>query len=212
MVMVSAQRICRIVVVVACIAAFGWMARPAYADFSPKNDFAVGTNTFEVKLADLNGDGKLDVITANQNSTVSVLLNTTAPGAPTPTFATIANFAAGTGTAGLALADLNGDGRPDVVVTNPVGNNGSVLLNKVTPGAMTLTAASFTTPVDFATGAGPRSVALADLNGDGRPDIVTANETGGTVSVLLNTIAPGATSLTAASFTTHVTFTTGAAP
>ena len=42
----------------------------------------------------------------------------------------------------------------------------------------------------FMTGAGPQSVAAADVNGDGKPDLIVANETDKTVTVLLNTAVP----------------------
>ena len=80
--------------------------------------------------------------------------------------------------AGLALGDLNADGRSDVAVANGTGAKVvSVLLND---GGGRFTRA------DYATGASPQGVALADVNGDGRPDVVTANSSARTVSVLRN--------------------------
>jgi Calx-beta domain/FG-GAP repeat len=45
----------------------------------------------------------------------------------------------------------------------------------------------------FGTSFGPKSVTVADLNGDGKPDLIITNYNGGSLSVLLNTTAPGAT-------------------
>src|SRR5439155_655311 len=150
----------------------------------------VGAGPFSVALADLNGDGRPDIVAANQSSnSVSVLLNATAPGATPPTFSPRTDLTVASSPFSVALADLNGDGRPDIVAANQSSNNVSVLLNATAPGAAT---PSSSATLDLAVGAGPFSVALADLNGDGRPDIVTANQSSNVVSVLLNTTAPGA--------------------
>jgi hypothetical protein len=175
--------------------------------FAAHQDFAIGSGPFSVTVGDLNGDGKLDLVTANFNSnTVSVLLNTTAQGNPTATFTAKQDFGTGTVPISVAMGDLNGDGKLDLVIANFNSNTVSVLLNTTTPGAATPT---FAAKQDFATGAGPFSVAMGDLNGDGKLDLVIANEGANTVSVLLNTTAPGAAT---PSFAAKQDFATGAIP
>lgn len=103
---------------------------PVLAGFQPHQTFGVGDGPRSVAAADFNGDGKLDLAAANQiGNNVSVLRNITATGASTPAFATQQTFATGSLPWSLVAADVNGDGRPDLAVTNFVGNNVSVLLN-----------------------------------------------------------------------------------
>src|SRR5262249_9476687 len=144
---------------------------------------------------------------ANQGgSTVSVLLNTTAPGASTPSFAAQQTFATGTLPQSVAVADFKRDGQPDLVVANEGSDTISVLLNPTAPGT---THPSFAAQQTFATGNLPGYVEVADFNGDGKPDLVVANGGDGTVSVLLNTTAPGST---IPSFAAQKTFATGTIP
>jgi hypothetical protein len=162
----------------------------ATPSFAAATNFPVGSNPESVSTADVNGDGRPDLLVANANSAnVSVLLNQTAPGAATPSFTAATNLPVGSDPASVAGADVNGDGRPDLVTANPGANSVSVLLNLTAPGAPT---PSFAPAASFAAGGGPGSVAAADVNGDGRPDLLVANSNSATVSVLLNTTAPGA--------------------
>ncbi|OWK44404.1 FG-GAP-like repeat-containing protein [Fimbriiglobus ruber] len=177
--------------------------------FAAPQIFATGSGPGAIQLADVNGDGKLDIVIADENSNdVSVLLNSTTPGATTPSFATAQTFAVGRTPLGLAVGDVNGDGLPDLIVTNSSDNTVSVLLNDTTPGA---TVAAFATQQTFATGSFPDSVALGDVNGDGLPDLVITNFDDNDISVLLNATTFGASAPTFA-FATQQTFATGAGP
>ena len=82
----------------------------------------------------------------------------------------------------MTLADLNGDGNPDLIVANSGRNN--VL---VYPG---LGNGQFGTALNgghgFFTGTNPAGISVADVNDDGRPDLVVANKGSNDVSILLN--------------------------
>ena len=165
------------------------------ASFAAQKTSPSGRAPKSVAIGDLNGDGKPDLAVANYGSdTVSVLLNTTAPGATAPSFAAQQTFAVGSGPNSVAIGDLNGDGKPDLAVANYDSGTVSVLLNTTAAGSTT---ASFSTQATFAVGSGPESVAIGDLNGDGKADLAVANAFANTVSVLLNTTAPSATITTA---------------
>jgi hypothetical protein len=84
---------------------------------------------------------------------------------------------AGTRPDSVALADVNGDGLPDLIVANAGSDTVSVLLGNGD--------GSFRPARNYAVGHEPGSVVVADLTGDGKEDIVAADYGSGTVSVLL---------------------------
>lgn len=186
------------------------------AQFAPKVDYRAGPGVGFVYPADFNGDGLIDIAVTNFNTPgaggVSVLLNRTARGAAQPDFAEAVRFDVGTAPIGLQGKDLNADGKPDLVVGNSLGFTVSVLLNTTPDGAA---APGFANAVDFPVGSegdGPESLDVEDLNGDGRPDIVSPHffTVGpGLVSVLVNTTPPRATT---PSFAEQLTFSAGLLP
>jgi hypothetical protein len=77
----------------------------------------------------------------------------------------------------IAIADLNGDGKPDLVVAEPGASAVGVLLG--------MGHGVFQPAMAYDAAGSPFNLAVADLDGDGKPDVVTANSQDGTVSVLL---------------------------
>jgi hypothetical protein len=151
--------------------------------FQPQVAYDLSAVPAAVAAADVNGDGYLDVIVAlpanskgDPNDLVAVLFGKGDGTLQPPLY-----YGVGVGPQFVAVQDLNGDGRPDLVVANTgtdaaPGNNVSVLMN---------VAGTFPAHVEYSTGNGPASVAIGDFNKDGNPDLAVANSRDGTVSMLL---------------------------
>ncbi|MFB2120910.1 FG-GAP-like repeat-containing protein [Parapedobacter sp. 2B3] len=152
---------------------------PGAIDFAAATDVAV-PGVYSVSVGDLDGDGKLDLVTANLlDQQASVLRNTSTVG--NFSFDPIVTLATGDRPYSVAIGDLNGDGKPDVAIPNYNSNTISVFSNTGSAGTI-----GFAGPIALTTGVGPAYAAIGDLDGDGKPDLATANYTGNTVSVLQN--------------------------
>jgi len=171
-------------------------------------DYAFTANYFatQVVSADFNGDGKPDF--AAETNFVPV-------GATTPLSVYLGN---GDGTLGTAIpttipqntgfiaaADLNADGKADVATVYVNCNAGN---NTCLPGDLVVLIGNgdgtFQSPVEYAVGLEPEDLTIGDFNGDGKPDVATANLASSTISILLNN-GDG-------TFQTHVDSSTGLTP
>lgn len=123
--------------------------------------------------ADIDGDGKADLITAGLGGTSISVRRGNGDG----TFGTAASYSVGYAADFLTTADLNGDGRADVLVASADSGKVSVLLGQAN--------GSLGSALSNTVGARPRSITVADFNSDGTPDLAVANSMDNTVSVLL---------------------------
>jgi FG-GAP-like repeat/FG-GAP repeat/PASTA domain len=98
-----------------------------------------------------------------------------------PSFAAPRDYATDYGSESVAIGDLNGDGKPDLATANRNGDTGNVLSVLLNRGD-----GIFRSPLYYQPGDSPYSIEIGDLNGDGKPDLVTANPVGNSVSVFLN--------------------------
>jgi len=146
-----------------------------------RNISSVGTIAFSTPLslaangsrsvyyADFDGDGKLDLaVTTQYSNTVLVFRNTSTPGSLSmtgPLTLSVTNFSNT-----VRCIDFDGDGKPDIAVSNEFGSSVSTFKNTSTIGSI-----SFASKVDFAVNVSsiyPRDIEISDVNGDGKTDIL----------------------------------------
>jgi len=159
--------------------------------FLPAQTLSAGTNPSAVALGDLDRDGKLDIAIANEGSNnVSVFHNTNAL-LGTISFGTPFTLTAGASPTSLAISDLDGDNWLDIVAANSGNGHVSAFLSTSTTGTI-----SFTSSTDLSAGSssGPIAVAVGDTDGDGKPDLMTANYSNSTVALLRNASSVGSLS------------------
>ncbi|HWB92156.1 MAG TPA: VCBS repeat-containing protein, partial [Puia sp.] len=154
-----------------------------------------GSGANWVTVGDCNGDGKPEIACVNMgDNTVTLYTNTS----------TIGNISFGVQDTLLlaslpnpdlpwsaTIADVDGDGMPDIVVADWNNSLVSVFRNTGTRGGPL----SFGANQTFVVGTNPEGIAVGDLDGDGLPEIITANNTDNTVTILHNTSTSGNISL-----------------
>ena len=179
---------------------------PNTVNVDPNVDFLSGASPQGVVLADFDGDGKTDMAISNSGTnTISIFHNTSTSGSITSgSFAVAATFVGVNPPRLMAVGDIDGDGKLDLVVANGFSPVGSVSVFRNTSVSGTI---NFAPHADFNVGNDPWNVAIGDIDGDGKPDIAAVNSLGGNVSVLHNLSTSGSVNFGAA-----VNFATGTTP
>jgi FG-GAP-like repeat/FG-GAP repeat len=154
---------------------------------------AIITVPNSVVVASLKDNGLLDIVIASAQidetgltqkpGLLGIMMNS--PSAP-GTFSGIVNYASSSAPpSGLAVGDLTGTGSHDLVVANLNAGTLSVFM-ETSP-----TSGTYGAPQTITVGGQPNDVQIADLNGDGLPDLIIADNTGAVEYLLQNPASPG---------------------
>lgn len=166
----------------------------------------------DIKIADLDGDGKLDIAVLNTNETINIFRNTSVKGilnknslSLSATLYIYPKLPSNSPYA-IKIADLDGDGKSDIVLAYRSTNKVAIFKNNCNPG--NIDNLSFGEEIRLNTGSSPASVDVTDIDGDGKPEIITANESSGkSISIFKNVSNKG--SLNANSFSQVQNFNAG---
>lgn len=141
--------------------------------FNPSvTGYDTGIEPVSARLADINRDGKLDLITANRSDgTISIEI-----GNGDGSFKAMTSFSVGVSPSAVSIGNINNDGSLDIVVADENGGTVSVLLGNG-DGTWKVQANV------YATGAGPTDLRLVDVNRDGKSDLITTDRDGNSISV-----------------------------
>lgn len=142
-------------------------------------------NPYHVIAADIDGDGKPDIAAHNNNDTsICIFRNNSTPGnIVLDTFRVRTPF---WGSNGFTVADLDGDGKKDIVVSSTSTDNFIILQNTSTPGHI-----GFTSVADSTAGGDVFKIEARDIDGDGKPEIILLVRSAGKISIFPNTSTIG---------------------
>ncbi len=135
--------------------------------------YPTGRESWMVRTQDLDGDGRLDLFTANRAAETATLYF----GLEDGTFGRREDIPAGDTPAAVFAADLDADGDADLLAANSVSARVSILVNRGV--------GNFDPPHTIEVALGPNFVSAADVNSDGRVDVLTTHEPSRSVGVLL---------------------------
>lgn len=174
-------------------------------DVQGQFDFNASSGLYDICVTDLDGDGKNDIASVAEpltapNASITLFRNTSTPGTVNFTATTLLSII--TKTLHVQSGDLNGDGKPDLVISEGGASDKVIILkNSSSPGSF-----SFSFQNISLSGTRPKRIEIADLDLDGKPELILTDQGTGKLTVL-----PNSSSLASISFAAPKTFTvTGA--
>lgn len=170
---------------------------------SNKVDFSNGVPVSFVYKADIDGDGKIDIITTSNSGNIFSIYKNTTTSVGNITFATRQDIVTLPTPGDLEIEDVDGDNKNDIICTNYSSNSFSVFRNLSTAGNII-----FDTRLDYNCNNNPSSIAVFDMDGDLKKDIAITYYTTEQLGVFKNTT----TSIGNPSFSSIVTFSTPSYP
>jgi photosystem II stability/assembly factor-like uncharacterized protein len=138
-------------------------------------------------FSDMDGDGKPDLVKTVSATSFGIARNLSTPG--NISFAANANFPVTISPGDIVSGDLDGDNKPDIVITSASAQSIATYRNMSTPGNMAMSAGTA-----YATGVStpnPNTTVIHDVDADGKPDVIVSNYNGRTLSVFKNHSVPG---------------------
>lgn len=161
--------------------------------FAPPVTLAVGSHSTSLSVGDIDGDGKPDIITANaDSSSLTILRNTAAPGTISSSSFQRVDFPLGFRPFTTSLADIDGDGRSDLLVSRADGGSSVLIRNTSTPGHIAGYAVKLANMSMVANM--KNDMVIHDLNGDGKPDLLSISGHRDSVYLYTNKFTEGANS------------------
>jgi len=149
------------------------------SQISAQLDFNSESDLYDLTVADFDGDGKQDIATANKNApNISVFLNTSTPG--NVSFAKTV-LTPGAQTLHVTSGDLNGDGKPEILVGENNGSRVFIFKNNSTVGSL-----SFALQTLTVIGAKVSQIKISDLDLNGRPDLIVSDQSASRIFIAAN--------------------------
>jgi hypothetical protein len=157
-------------------------------------DFETGSSPFAIRglvISDINNDKKADLLIGNDDNSISILRNTSS--ISKVSFSSRTVIRTKTRNHKLALGDIDNDGAPDLVASFWNDSTLVILNNKSTADSII-----FSNPTEITASNMPLQMYLSDMNGDGKPDIVStiADSNSGRIAIFRNSSIPGKISFT----------------
>lgn len=187
------------------ISIFRNLSSPGNISFGPRIDSMGGANSCSIHIKDMDGDGRPDIVVSTGfGASVAIYRNLSTPG--NVLLSSKQSFLVSSGNAwGIWVEDLDNDSKPDILIGNSNGNTFSILRNTSTNGSINFASEiSFTNPVLSS----PSQVMISDLNADGLGDLIFFNNSGNNIILIQNTSSTSA-GITFSSITTTLNANTG---